>query len=103
MAIPGDWQNPIVAPVGQAQTGVNPKMLLPSRPDLLRKRVEAQRGLLLGAGVRLTPVKVTIEGVIFDGHHMVRAAAEEGKLIEVSIVAIIQPPIGEIILDLPVR
>jgi hypothetical protein len=41
--------------------------------------------------------------VIFDGHYMARAAAEEGKLIDVHVVKVSQPPAGELILDLPVR
>jgi hypothetical protein len=52
---------------------------------------------------RFSPVQVTPDGVIFDGHHMVRAAAEDGKLIDVRVVSISQPPVGELILDLPVR
>jgi hypothetical protein len=103
MAIPASWKNPIVASVGQVQTGADPKVLLPSRPHLLRSRLEAQRRLLLGGVARCTPVKATSAGVIFDGHHMVRAAAEDGMLIDVSIIGIAQPPVGEMILDLPVR
>jgi hypothetical protein len=46
---------------------------------------------------------VTQQAVIFDGHHMVRAAAEEGMLVDVRVVGIAQPSAGELILDLPVR
>ncbi|HTK78006.1 MAG TPA: hypothetical protein VL371_22250 [Gemmataceae bacterium] len=103
MPIPAKWQNPITARVGQVQTAIDPARLLPSRGDLVRGRLDAQRRLLLGGVVRFTPVKVTSAGVIFDGHHMVRAAAEEGKLIEVLVIGITQPHVGEMILDLPVR
>jgi hypothetical protein len=103
MPIPAGWQNPITIPPGQTQKGVDPKSLLPSRGDLVRVRLEAQRTLLLSGTPRLTPIQVTSAGVIFDGHHMVRAAAEEGKLIDVRAVAIPQPPVGDMILDLPVR
>ena len=44
-------------------------------------------GLLLrSAQKRFTPIQVTLQGVIFDGHHAVRAAAEEGSLVEVFVV-----------------
>ena len=82
---------------------VDPKVLLPSRPDLRCSRQETQRRLLLDGVARYTPVKATSAGVIFDGHHIVRAAAEEGMLIDVSIIGIAQAPVGEVILDLPVR
>jgi hypothetical protein len=103
MPIPPNWQNPITAAPGQDQRGVAPARLLPSRGDLVRLRLESQRRLLLSGTARFTPVRVTPDGVIFDGHHMVRAAAEEGKLIDVRVVAIPQPPTGDLIQDLPVR
>lgn len=103
MPIPADWQNPIAVPSGQTQHAVDPARLLPSRPDLVRPRLEAQRQLLVNGTPRVTPIQVTQQGVVFDGHHMVRAAAEGGRLIDVRVVGIIQLPIGETILDLPVR
>ena len=103
MPIPGNWRNPITASAGQTQIGVPPANLLPSRGELVRVRLEAQRQLLLSGKPRRTPVLVTTGGVIFDEHHMVRAAAEEGKLIDVRVVGISQPPAVELILDLPVR
>jgi hypothetical protein len=103
MPIPPGWQNPITAAPGQFQQGIDPTCLLPSRGDLTRSRLEAQRRLLLAGMRRYSPVPVTPDGVIFDGHHMVRAAAEEGKLIDVRVVGINQPPAGDVILDLPVR
>jgi hypothetical protein len=103
MPIPAGWQNPITVAIGQAQLGVGPTLLLPSRGDLARSRLEIQRQLLVSGTARLSPIQVTLFGVIFDGHHMVRAAAEESKLIDVRVVGIVQPPVGEMILDLPVR
>lgn len=41
------WQNPITVAVGQLQVGIDPNALLPSRLDLSRLRLEAQRQLLL--------------------------------------------------------
>jgi hypothetical protein len=46
---------------------------------------------------------VTADGVIVDGHHFVRAAAESGTLIDVRVTGITQPPSGLLILDLTVR
>ena len=103
MPMPTNWQNPITARPGQTQSGVDPARLLPSRGDLDRSRLEAQRRLLRSGIRRFSPVQVTPDGVIFDGHHMVRAAAEEGKLIDVRVVGISQPPGTDMILDLPVR
>ena len=103
MSIPNDWQNPISALPGATQAGVDPSQLLPSRPDLVRTRLEVQRHLIRTGTPRFTPVRVTADGVIFDGHHMVRAAAEEGKLIDVRVVGVTQPSIGDLIMDLPVR
>jgi hypothetical protein len=103
MPISADWNNPITVAPGQVQAGVDPITLLPSRADLIRSRLAVQSHLLLSGTPRRTPVQVTVDGVIFDGHHMVRAAAEAGKLIDVRVVGIAQPPAGDLILDLPVR
>jgi hypothetical protein len=77
--------------------------LLPSRQDLVRRRLEHQRYLLRTGQSRFTPIQVTREGVIFDGHHPVRAAAERGLMIDVMIIHQIVPAVGLWILDLAVR
>jgi hypothetical protein len=51
---------------------------------------------------RHTPIRVTTQGVIFDGHHAIRAAAEDGRLIDVTVVLFPQPAVADSILDLPV-
>src|SRR5207249_2380798 len=86
MSFPAGWQNPITAAPGQVQRGVDPARLLPSRGDLVRPRVEFQRALVRSGRPRLTPIQVTPDGVIFDGHHGVRAAAEEGTLVDVLVI-----------------
>jgi hypothetical protein len=103
MLIPAGWKNPITVAPGQMQRGAAATVLLPSRTDLGRARLESQRQLLRSGTPRFSPAQVSPDGVIFDGHHMVRAAAEEGKLIDVRVVGISQPPAGELILNLPVR
>jgi hypothetical protein len=46
---------------------------------------------------------VTTEGVIWDGHHAVRVAAENGETVDVRVVALLESPSGLTILQLPVR
>jgi hypothetical protein len=46
---------------------------------------------------------VTRGGVIWDGHHAVRAAAEAGAMVDVLVVGITATPTAASILDLPVR
>jgi ParB-like chromosome segregation protein Spo0J len=67
------------------QTGVDPTRLRPARDDLVRLRLEFQRSLIRRGVPRLTPIQVSREGVIVDGHHAVRAAAEEGRSIDVLV------------------
>lgn len=103
MAVPPGWKNPIHAPPGAIQTGVDPLALLPGRRDLVRVRLEFQRRLLRARIPRLSPIRVTVDGVIFDGHHAVRAAAEQGGVVDVQVVAVMQQPVADSILALPVR
>lgn len=98
----GGWQNPITASPGQTQTGVDARLLLPGRPDLIRVRLEFQRTLQQSGQKRHTPIQVTRGGVIWDGHHAVRAAAEAGATVDVLVVAVDVPATASSILDLPV-
>ncbi len=66
-------------------------------------RLAFQRALLLSGGARLTPIKVTPQGVIYDGHHMARAAAEEGRKVDVLVIDQVVPAVASSILALPVR
>lgn len=101
MPAPG-WQNPIVVPAGRTQNGVDPRRLLPSRADLLRVRLDLQRRLVRSGTPRLTPIQVTTDGIIFDGHHAVRAAADDGRSIDVKVVFFPLTEAADSILDLPV-
>src|SRR5437879_685572 len=103
MATPAGWQNPIAVPAGASQKNIDPKSLLPSRSDLRRNRLELQIQLLDGGVRRFTPIQVNLDGIIWDGHHAVRAAAEKGILIHVVVVAQPLAPSGYWILDLPVE
>jgi hypothetical protein len=100
---PADWQNPITMTPGIIQTNVDPLQLRPSRGDLTAKRSEIQRQLRLAGVARFTPIVSSREGVIIDGHHAVRAAAEEGRTIDVMVSNFVVPAQADSILDLPIR
>ncbi len=103
MSIPAGWQNPIVVPAGQVQKAVDAHLLLPSRSDLILVRLDFQRSLRQTGRQRLTPIQVTTQGVIWDGHHAVRAAAELGETVDVLVVDAAVPECGLTILQLSVR
>lgn len=100
--VPG-WTNPIVVPAGQWQHGIDPSTLRPARTDLVRSRLEFQRRLLRAGIARATPILVTTEGVIFDGHHAVRVATEEHRSVDVLVTPGSVAARGTSILSLPVR
>ncbi len=102
MTIPAGWQNPITAQVGHLQARVDPLMLLPSRLDLSQVRLDIQQGLLDSGTQRSTPIRVTPDGVIWDGHHAVGFAAQQGTKITVQVVKFNLTPTAASILDLPV-
>lgn len=99
---PPGWTNPITVGAGQTQGSVDAVALLPSRSDLFRARLDLQRQLLQNGIRRHTPIQVTTDGVIFDEHHAVRAAAEQGRTIDVLVIQFPQPPSADSILDLAV-
>lgn len=103
MVPPPGWQNPITAQPGQIQKAVDPRRLLPSRRDLVEARVDFQRALLRSGKTRFTPIQVTSDGVIHDGHHGVRAAAEEMMSVDVVVVVPWLSPSASSVLDLPMR
>ncbi len=102
MTVPAPWQNPINVPPGQIQANVDASLLCPSRKDLSKVRLDAQQ-VLRDAGVeRNTPIEVTPDGVIWDGHHAVRIAAEKGIAVTVKVVNVRVNATASSILDLPV-
>ena len=103
MTFPPAWQSPITAQPGQVQVGVDACSLLPSRTDLEQARLDVQAALRQTGTRRSTSILVTIEGVIWDGHHAVRLAAENGETVDVRVVALLESPSGLTILQLPVR
>lgn len=103
MTFPANWQNPITVATGQFQFNMDPLSLLPSRTDLSQFRLDLQKALLKGGTERHTPIQVTADGVIWDGHHAVRVAAEEGIRVNVLVTSQTVNPSAASILDLPVR
>ncbi len=100
---PPGWTNPIVAVPGQFQRGIDPTRLRPSRRDLEETRLDAQRALLLANRPRATPILVSTDGVIFDGHHAARVAAEEGRPVDIMVTSMPVIATAATILELPVR
>jgi hypothetical protein len=103
MDSPVDWQNPITEPPDQVQYGVDPSRLRPSRDDLIRGRLNLQCQLLRSRRKRFTPIVVSKDGVIIDGHHAIRAAAEKGQTVDVLVRDFPVAGRGDSILDLPIR
>ena len=103
MSAPPGWRNPIAAFLGQVQQGVDAAQLPPSRGDLSRLRLAQQQQLYQSKTARHTPIQVTTDGVIWDGHHAVRVAAEQGAMVDLLVVPAVVPPSGLTILQLPVR
>jgi hypothetical protein len=102
MTFPVNWQNPITAPAGNFQANVDPLALLPSRPNLSQVRLDMQKALIDAGIARHTPLQVNTDGVIWDGHHAVRIAAEIGNTVTVKVVKQKLIPSAASILDLPV-
>jgi hypothetical protein len=100
---PQGWHNPITETPGRVQRAVDATQLLPSRTDLSQARLAQQRALFLAGTPRRTPIQVTPDGVIWDGHHAVRVAAERGETVDVLVVPAQVPSSGMTILQLPVR
>ena len=85
------------------QPGVDPGALRAGgRRTLDPTRLAAQTELLRTGTARRTPILVTQEGVIVDGHHAVRAADEMGRAVDVQVTAL-ELSAGQPIADLPLR
>ena len=102
MTFPANWQSPITVTPGQLQSNFDPLLLLPIRSDLSQVRLDMQQALLDAGTKRSTPIEVTPDGVIWDGHHAVRIAAEHGLPITVKVVNVNVNPRMSSILSLPV-
>ena len=90
-AVPGHWQRGIDAST----------LLSGQRTTLDVGRLQRQRELLVSGRERFDPIMVSPGGVILDGHHGARAAAEAGLAVDVIVIEL---PLsaGLPILQLPV-
>jgi hypothetical protein len=102
MTFPANWQSPITVPPGQLQASVDPLLLLPSRSDLSQVRLDMQQALVDAGKERSSPIEATPDGVIWDGHHAVRVAAERAMPVTVKVVNVRMVPTAASIMDLPV-
>ena len=79
-------QNPITVKPGQMQE-CDPNMLRAGQQQVLRQGNLNDQLEFIKKGVdRYTPIEVTVDGVIVNGHHGVRAAAQLGRTVHVKVV-----------------
>ena len=81
--------------------GIDPLSLTAGRANLVRSRLQRQRRLDDAGIARWTPIEVTRKGVVYDGNHAVRVAAERGR----NVVAVVTDKEGDScgsIMNLPV-
>lgn len=81
---------------GDLLKGVDPQTLTAGRRELSQIRLDAQRDLLRQNIKRFTRILVTEEGIIYDGNHGVRAAAEADVAVDVEVVAAVGTAFGDI-------
>ena len=88
--------DPVKARVLQWMLGVEPKSLRAREEKhvLLRSRLNLQRDLQEKGTARDTPIWVSPEGVVQDGHHACRVAIEFGEAVDV-VVSPLSDRMGE--------
>jgi len=88
---------PCNAQPGQTLTNIDPNTLQAGRGDLVAGRLATQQRLIQQGTPRTTPIQVTPDGVIWDGNHGARAAAEAGVPVTVEVIQLppgMPPPVG---------
>ena len=93
--------DPAKAIPGKVLIDIDPLTLLSNRDELELSRLLLQRQLLAAKQKRQTMIEVNCEGVIIQGNHGVRAAAEAGVAVDILIVHCPHPNFGPI-LQVPV-
>ena len=93
--------DPAQAKVGAVLIGIDPSSLLSNRDELELSRLDIQRQLIASGIKRHTMIQVNLQGVIVQGNHGARAAAERGLPIDIIIVDLPYPNFGPI-LQIPV-
>ena len=86
---------------GAILVGIDPASLRSNRDELELSRLNLQRQLIARGIKRTTMIEVNCEGVIIQGNHGARAAAEAGLSIDIRIVNLPYPNFGSI-LQIPV-
>jgi hypothetical protein len=92
---------PAKATPGTVMVGVDPSTLLANRDELELSRLQLQRRLIAAGRKRNTMIEVNRDGVIIQGNHGARAAAEAGIAVDVLVVNCPHPHFGPI-LSIPV-
>ena len=82
-----DWKNPITAKPGQMQT-IDPASVKAGEQTALKEgRIATQKSLIETGTPRTDgPPMVNEQGVVVQGHHHLRAAAEMGRSVDVKVV-----------------
>ena len=88
--------DPSKATPGTTVKGVDPNSLQAGRPNLAEPRLRTQEQLIKVGTTRHTPIKVTKDGVIYDGNRGTRAAIEAGKPIDVQVIGEVIPGHGPV-------
>jgi YD repeat-containing protein len=86
---------------GQMVRNVDPVSLTAGRRDLVLSKLSGQRDLVRNGITRHHPIQVTSDGIIYEGNHGVRAAAEKGVSVDVEVVDMPVTAHGDI-RDLPI-
>lgn len=93
--------DPKQAVKGTVLTGIDPATLQSNREELDQSRIDTQRDLIRRGIRRQTLIQVNLDGVIIQGNHGARAAAEAGVAIDVEVIDLPHPHWGPI-LNIPV-
>jgi hypothetical protein len=93
--------DPSLAKHGIVLRGVDPATLFANKPELEESRLEDQRQLIATGTPRYTLIQVNRQGIILQGNHGARAAAEAGVAIDVRVLDFPHPSFGPI-LTLPI-
>jgi hypothetical protein len=84
------------ATAGQTLGGIDPSSLQAGRANLWQSRLTTQQNLVTGQVPRANPITVTPQGVIYNGNHGARAAAEAGVSISVEVIDETIPGFGPV-------
>jgi hypothetical protein len=81
--------------------GIDPATLRSNKTELEQWRVELQRQLIADGIKRHSLIQVNCEGIILEGNHGARAAADAGVPVNVQVIDLPHPSTGSI-LDIPI-